>query len=110
MRRKTGRRRRSRIKRRAEFDKAGWYLSRGYPLAFIAWKLGVHEQTVKMWNQRRGYAWGIKINLNDRTVQRLISRIHRLEPWHLNDLFRRLTKRYKELRFVAEPELESAGA
>ena len=92
----SGKRRRKRIKLAAEFQKAGWYLARGYPQEFIAWKLGVHVQTIKKWNHRHG--------TSDRTVHRLLARIRRLEWQHQADLFRRLAKLHHELRFLAEPK------
>ena len=94
--RRTRRRRRRPIQRLAEFEKACWYLARGYPQEFIAWKLGVHVQTVKKWNHRHG--------TTDRTVHRLLARIRRLEPRHQDNLFRRLAKLHAELRFLAEPK------
>lgn len=99
--RRTGRRRRKRITKLAEFQKAGWYLARGYPQEFVAWKLGVHVQTVKKWNHRHG--------TTDRTVHRLIARIRRLEPWHQEKLFLRLAKLHQELHFLAEPKNDPAS-
>lgn len=73
-----------RIEKLAAFRKAVWYLSRGYPQAFVAWKVGVHAQTMKKWSAM--VKWSHLGRAGDRTMYRLSARIRRLPP----DLRRRL--------------------
>ncbi len=68
----TGKRRKKRIKLEDKYRKACWYLSRGYPAKFIAWKVGAHYKTVEAWSRKAG--------TDSRTVYRLVSRVNRLEP------------------------------
>ncbi len=69
------------MRKREQFVKASWYLSRGYPQAWVAWRLGVHHQTVKAWSRRLAF------DKDERAVHRLVARIRRL-PWHLREYLR----------------------
>lgn len=65
----TKKRRKRRMQKPHAYRKACWYLGRGYPPSFIAWKLGVNRNSVMTWARRAG--------ISDKVV-RLAKRIQKL--------------------------------
>jgi hypothetical protein len=60
--------RRPSIRKSAAYRKAVWYLSRGYPQAFVAQKVGVHRNSIVNWSRFMPIA-------DVRTISRLANRI-----------------------------------